>query len=86
MSIQENLMLLSMSAKFKVTSASEDTYQVTFKEDLDNHPLQAVYEDGEWSYYMGGIYNSGLNWAEIDISKLNELIAFTKSLEGGDNK
>lgn len=86
MNIKANLMMLSMSAKFKVTSASEDTYQVTFKDDQDDYPLQAVYEDGQWSYYMGGIYNSGLNWAEIDIKKLNELIAFTKSLEGGDNK
>ena len=85
MSIKANLMLLSMSAKFKVTSASEDTCQVTFKDDHDDS-LQAVYEDGQWSYYMGGIYNSGVNWAEIDIKKLNELIAFTKSLEGGDNK
>lgn len=86
MNIKANLMLLSMSAKFKVTSSSEDTYQVTFKEDWDDYSLQAVYEDGKWNYYMGGIYNSGLNWAEIDIDKLNELISFTKSLEGGDSK
>ena len=50
MSIKANLMLLSMSAKFKVTSASEDTYQVTFKDDQDDYPLQAVYEDGQWIY------------------------------------
>lgn len=86
MNIKANLMLLSMSAKFKVTSSSESTYQVTFKEDWDDYPLQATYEDGTWNYYMGGIYNSGLNWAEIDIDKLNELISFTKSLEGGDSK
>ena len=86
MSIQSNLMLLSMSAKFKVTSASENTYQVAFRNDHDDYTLQAVYEDGKWSYFMRGIYNSGIDYAEIDIDKLNQLIAFAKSLEGGDNK
>lgn len=86
MSIQANLLLLSMSARFRVASASEGCYEVSFKDDNDDYPLIAMYEDGKWKYFMSDIYNSGINFAEINLEKLNELISFTKSLEGGDSK
>lgn len=84
MSISKALEFLDSAKSFKVEKHGYGYYTVEFKDDGDEYPLSANYTDGEgWSYYVGGVYNNGSDYAPVDIGRLAALKAFCESL-GGD--
>ena len=83
MSISKALEFLDRAKSFKVEKHSYG-YAVEFKDDGDEYPLSANYTDGEgWSYYVGGVYDSGSDYAPVDSGRLAALKAFCESLGGG---
>lgn len=83
MSISKALEFLDRAKSFKVEKRSYG-YTVEFKDDGGEHPLSANYVVGEgWSYYVGGVYDNGSDYAPVDIGRLAALKAFCESLGGG---
>ena len=74
------LKLISLADRFKVIEKS-DGYEIESK----NSDLGAyIYKDNKIEYFVTGVYNSGLNWAEIEINELLKLKKFCESMvEGG---
>lgn len=82
--ISKSLELLDKSRMFDVKRCEDGCYEVTFKNDKSNYSLSAVYsEEQGWLYYIGGVYNNGVDWVCIDVNRLRELMSFCESL-GGD--
>ena len=80
--IERSLALLEKARGFEVKVTGYG-YGVNYKDDPDDHPLIAVYdEDLVWRYYVGGLYNCGCDDVQIDLEKLDRLRAFCESLEG----
>lgn len=85
MSLDANLKLLSLSKNFHVEEIkSELSYLIQNAESDSDNPIECVIErDGSgWKeeYYLTGCYNSGTDYLKIDISELNKLQKFIKSL------
>lgn len=81
--LSKSLELLDKSRMFEVKNKN-GCYEVTFKNDESDYPLSAVYHEKQgWLYYIGGVYNNGSDWAEIEVGRLRELMSFCESL-GGD--
>ena len=76
MKIEDSLNLLALARNFKVTACGSNCFNVEDEE----HDLRAFYEEGEWRYYVAGVYNSGADDAEINISALKKLVEFTELL------
>lgn len=68
----DKLQLLSYAKDFQVIE-KEDGYEV-----LHIHEELSAFIDNEnnITYYVTGVYNSGLDWVEIDVSELNKLKQF----------
>ena len=82
MGILKSLELLDKSRMFEV-KREDNCYDVTFKDDLSDYPLSAIYNEGlGWSYYIGGVYDNGSDWVKVDVARLNTLMSFCKSLSG----
>lgn len=83
MSIDKSLELLSKASKFDIKKDS-DGYTVEFKDErsFDNGltHLSAYTEEGEWLFYIGGVYDSGRDYVPIDMQGLAELKAFCELL------
>jgi len=86
MSIKKTLKLLDKSKLFEVDER-DGGYDVSFKDDCSDYPLSAYYSssDGSWSFYVGGVYNNGTDWARIETGRLKTLMGFCESL-GGDSE
>ena len=84
MALEENLALLAAAREFDVfrqAYGDDMRYVVQFKNnDMSSNPLSATLVDGEWRYMLGGIYDSGCDWADIDVGKLEKLMAFCTML------
>lgn len=81
MKISDSLELLNKARTFEVKE-NGGCYEVTFK-DMDDSLLSAMYdEEHGWSYYIGGVYNCGCDWVEVDVNKLKALMEFCDSLGG----
>lgn len=68
----DKLQLLSYAKDFQVTE-KEDGYEV-----LHNHVELSAFIDNQnnISYYVTGVYDYGLDWAEIDVIELDKLKHF----------
>lgn len=79
--IEDKLELLKLSKGFTVdelVDGSGSRYSV----ESVTWDLAAVFEDGRWSYYVTGCYDSGIDWMSIDMKELDRLVRFTRFLEG----
>ena len=76
MKIDDSLNLLALAKDFKVTAHGDNRFTVEDEE----HDLMAFYDEGEWSYCVTGVYNSGTDDAEINITALKRLVEFTELL------
>lgn len=76
MKIEDALNLLTLAKDFKVAACGGNCFNV---EDED-HNLSAFYEEGEWRYYVTGIYNSGADDAEVNLAAFKKLVEFTEHL------
>lgn len=75
--INDKLELLSMEKKFTVSKRNDGGYDVDHKtEDIG----AVIYVNGEIQYFVTGIYNSGTDFAEIDIEALNDLKRFCEMM------
>lgn len=66
MHIEDSLSLIALAKDFKVTAHGNNCFTVEDEE----HNLEAVYEEGEWSYHVTGVYNSGSDRAKVNIEIL----------------
>lgn len=76
MHIEDSLSLIALAKDFKVTAHGNNCFTVEDEE----HNLEAVYEEGEWSYHVTGVYNSGSDRAKVNIGALKKLVEFTEHL------
>ena len=81
MSIEKALEMLDKSRMFTVEGCYGGGYVVRFKDDHDENPLFASYNEG-WSYHVSGLYNCGCDAVEIDMGRLAALKSFCESLGG----
>ena len=83
----ERLELLSLANKFKVTDRGEGRFEVEYHYCNDGYPLSAFIDDDGIEYCVGGVYNNGCDYADIDIKALGELVKFCKMItEEGNNE
>lgn len=81
MNVQDKLKLLSYAEQFIVTETEEDkqtVYDIDCKGAAYYGLSARIYRDGETHYYVSGIYNSGTDYAEIDIDAFRNLVRFCK--------
>lgn len=80
--IEKSLRLLALAERYTVEEYQfGEGYTIVPKNDEN---LQAHYGDGDLTYFVTGIYNSGANVARINIEELDDLREFCQSLLGGD--
>ena len=77
--IEKSLELIASARKYDVKKFEGGAYEIRD----DDAALAACYSDGEWSYCVTGVYNSGDDYAEIDMGALMRLAEFARLL-GGD--
>ena len=77
--IDRSLKLIDSARGYRVTKCEDGAYEVR---DVDTS-LAACYSDGEWTYFVTDVYNSGHDYAEIDMDALGGLAEFVRLL-GGD--
>ena len=77
--IERSLALINSAQGYHVTKGQSSTYEVR---DVDAS-LAACYSDGEWTYFVTDVYNSGHDYAEIDMDAPDRLAEFVRLL-GGD--
>lgn len=75
----ERLELLSFADKFNVEKTGEG-YRIEFTGYNNGYGLYAFISDDGIEYCVGGIYNSGCDYADIDIKALGELVRFCKMI------
>ena len=86
MSLSANLKLLSLSKGFHVEEIKPEppSYLIQNTESSSENPIECLVEKygSKWKeeYYLTGCYNSGTDYLKIDISELNKLQNFIKSL------
>ena len=74
--IDRSLKLIDSSRDYRVTKCEDGAYEVR---DVDAS-LAACYSDGEWTYFVTDVYNSGNDCAEIDMGALGRLAEFVRLL------
>ena len=77
---KDKLDLLSLADKFKVTNRDGDEYKVDYYGDNNGYDLCAFISNDGIEYFVEGIYNSGCNYADIDVEALGELVRFCKMI------
>lgn len=89
MSIEDKLELMELADQFTVTKQHHDeggfvydTYVVEPKEEPDEYPVIAKYSNGEWRYFVSGIYTCGSNLAEINMDQFRALNDLVQRLTG----
>lgn len=76
--IERSLELINSAQGYHVIKGQNSTYEVR---DVDTI-LAACYSDGEWTYFVTDVYNSGHDYAEIDMDALGRLAEFVRLLRG----
>lgn len=76
MHIEDCLSLLALAKDFKVTACGDNCFIV---EDED-HNFRALYQEGEWRYFVTGVYNSDRDSVEINLGEFKNLVEFTEHL------
>ena len=67
-----------MTVKEILGAFGNGTYQISDNEIIDTAwDLSARYEYGRWNYYVIGVYNSGSDYAEINVDALKKLVNLT---------
>lgn len=77
MELNKSLDLLALAEDYKIEkpAAKYDDWCYKISEKKGN--LCAFFElDGSIKYYVTGVYNSGIDVAEIDVRRLHRLVAF----------
>lgn len=80
--MKDKLMLLDISKDFSVTYDNINLGYAIY-DNLSNLSCM-VYDNGNIKYYVGDVYNSGSDYAEIKIERLKTLEKFVKLLKGDD--
>lgn len=85
----EKLDLLEQSKFYTVTKRDDGCYIIEIN--WDEKPLSdrnegesvvaEIKKNGSVSYYVEGCYNSGLDWMEINITELQQMMHFVKLLQ-----
>lgn len=76
--IEHNLEMVYLSRRYDIQKGDDNSYTVY---DSDNE-LAAFYDttNNKWSYYVTDVYNSSVDYIEIKIDALNNLMEFTRLL------
>lgn len=77
--IKKKLDWLAQASKFNIRKTSDGHYEVEFSDDTKNL-VALIYNDGNIVYCVTGVYNSGCDWADIDIDALLELKSYCEGL------
>lgn len=85
MDLKSNLKFIEMSKDFEVEEVKKGIYEIWFKDAKENDITASIDANkNEISYYVSGCYNSGSDWLEIDIERLEKMKTYVKLL--GDVK
>lgn len=78
--------LLELAKKFTVKKEEDGSYSVycSDEEYADSEVCAYIDNDGSIKYYITGVYNSGSNFAEIDITVLEKLKEFCERMTAED--
>ena len=78
--------LLDLAKKFTVEKEENGSYSVCFSdsEEYADNVCAYIENDGSVSYYIMGVYNSGSDYAEIDITALEKLKEFCERMTEED--
>ena len=78
--------LLELAKEFTVKKEEDGSYSVCFsgEEYADSEVCAYIENNGSVRYYVTGVYNSGSDFAEIDITALEKLKEFCERMTGED--
>ncbi len=77
MELNKSLDLLALAENFKIEKPAAKYDEWCYKISEKDGNLCAFFElDGSIKYYVTGVYDSGIDFAEIDIERLNKLVTF----------
>ena len=80
LAINRNLKFLELSKDFEVSKADDLNLGGGYKVSAKDSNLVAFVYDGKVEYAVSGVYNSGSDFADIDIDALDRLRAFCEML------
>ena len=86
--LEKSLHMLSQANDFEVEKIEHEQEPVEYKITDKKSDLVAFWQNGEFEFYVSGVYNSGCNFAKIDMERLRELCQFCSYLSefsGGDH-
>ncbi len=86
--LENSLNMLSLSNDFTVERIESENEPVEYKISDKKSDLVAFWQNGEFEFFVSGVYNSGVNFAQIDYGRLCELVKFCSYLSefsGGDH-
>lgn len=87
MTLVDKLDLLADSKRFDINNCGDNCFVVSFKDDGLYEPIEAcINEAGEVEYYMVGIYNSGVDFININMNALRMLEKFVNLLKNDKDK
>lgn len=80
--MKDKLMLLDMSKDFNISYDEINLGYAIYDSGSDLSCM--VYDNGNIKYYVGDVYNSGINYAEINMERLRLLEKFVNLLKSYD--
>jgi len=86
--LEKSLDMLRQANDFAVEKIEHEQEPVEYKITDKKSDLVAFWQNGEFEFYVSGVYNSGCDFAKIDVERLRELIQFCSYLSefsGGDH-
>ena len=78
--------LMALAKEFMVEKQEDGSYSVCFSdgEYADSEVCAYIDNNGSVNYYVTGVYNSGSDFAEIDITALEKLKEFCERMTEED--
>lgn len=76
------LEMVEMASRFHIKKI-DGSYEI---ESNKENIAALVSHDGKTSFFVTGVYNSGVDWAEIEMESLKELIQFCKMIKKQEEK
>lgn len=86
MKLIHRLKLLAKNKSFDIENCGNKCFVISFKNNEFYEPIEAyINQDGEVEYYMVGIYNSGVDFIDINMDSLKMLEEFVNLLKNDKN-
>lgn len=83
MTLDSRLKFLELAKDFTIEKPDFANADWEYKISAKDGALVAFFDKGEFTYCVSGVYNSGSDYAAIDVDEFNRLRAFCEMLKNG---